>query len=79
MEQLLINITENQGIWAVLFVFMLLYTIKKNDKLSEKQEQREYNYQKMLFELTERFSILEDVNQKLDGLIRSKKEKEGAS
>lgn len=78
MEQLLTNITENQGIWAVLFVFMLLYTIKKNDKLSEKQELREQNYQKLLEDLTAHYSVLETVNQKLDGLIQSQKAKDEA-
>lgn len=41
MEDVLIQIVQSQGIWAILFVFLLLYTIKKNDKLDELQDARE--------------------------------------
>ena len=44
MEELIVNLVQSQGIWAVLFVFLLLYTIKKNDKLYELQEARERKY-----------------------------------
>ena len=37
MEELVTQLIQSQGIWAVLFVFLLLYTIKKNDKLDEMQ------------------------------------------
>jgi len=73
MEQILINITESQGIWATLFVFMLFYTIKKNEKLNKKQKEREMNYQALLSGLTEKFLVLQDVNGKLDTLIRMQK------
>ena len=33
MEDILIQISQSQGIWTVLFVFLLLYTIKKNETL----------------------------------------------
>lgn len=76
MDQVLMDMMENQGIWAVLFVFMLLYTIKKNDKINEKQDERENNYQKLLSDLTAHFTVLQDVNQKLDGIIQSQKIKD---
>lgn len=66
MENVLIQLIQSQGIWAALFVFLLLYTIKKNDKLDEIQEARESNYQKLLLELTEKLSVVNSVNEKLD-------------
>ena len=41
MEELVTQLIQSQGIWAVLFVFLLLYPIKKNDKLDEMQDARE--------------------------------------
>lgn len=73
MEQLLTQLLQSQGIWAVLFVFLLLYTIKKNDKLDEIQEAREENYQKLLMDLNEKFSVVEAINDKLDNLYANQK------
>ena len=58
MEELVTQLIQSQGIWAVLFVFLLLYTIKKNDKLDEMQDAREKEYQKLLLELTDKLSIV---------------------
>ena len=69
MEELVTQLIQSQGIWAVLFVFLLLlYTIKKNDKLDEMQDAREKEYQKLLLELTDKLSIVNSVNDKLDKL-----------
>ena len=68
MEELVTRLIQSQGIWAVLFVFLLLYTIKKNDKLDEMQDAREKEYQKLLLELTDKLSIVNSVNDKLDKL-----------
>ena len=53
MEQALIEAATTQGIWVLLFISLFLYTIKNNEKLVEKQDQREVNYQKKM----ERISI----------------------
>ena len=66
---------QSQGIWAVLFVFLLLYTIKKNDKLDELQEARERKYQELLTQLTVKLSIVNTVNEKLDTIQAVLKEK----
>ena len=63
MEDVLIQIVQSQGIWAILFVFLLLYTIKKNDKLDELQDAREKRYQQFLLELTAKFNILNAVTE----------------
>lgn len=75
MEELIINLMQSQGIWAVLFVFLLLYTIKKNDKLDELQEARERKYQELLTQLTVKLSIVNTVNEKLDTIHADLKEK----
>ena len=66
MEAVLTQLIQSQGVWTVLFVFLLLYTIKKNDKLDELQDAREKEYRELLLELTEKFSIVNEINSKLD-------------
>ena len=68
MEEILTQLIQSQGVWAVLFVFLLLYTIKKNDKLDELQDAREKEYRELLLELTEKFSVVNEINSKLDTL-----------
>lgn len=68
MEEIITQLIQSQGIWAVLFVFLLLYTIKKNDKLDELQDAREKEYQELLLELTDKLTIVNEINNKLDNL-----------
>lgn len=68
MEELLVQLLQSQSIWAVLFVFLLLYVIKKNDKLDELQDTRERKYQELLLELTTELSVVNTINEKLDDL-----------
>ena len=68
MEEIPTQLIQSQGVWAVLFVFLLLYTIKKNDKLDELQDAREKEYRELLLELTEKFSVVNEINSKLDTL-----------
>ncbi|KNF06946.1 protein of unknown function DUF2762 [Gottschalkia purinilytica] len=56
MEQEIIKIALSQGLWAVLFVFMLFYVLRENSK-------REANYQDIIKELSEKFNIVEDVKE----------------
>ncbi|MFQ8695458.1 MAG: BhlA/UviB family holin-like peptide [Alitiscatomonas sp.] len=71
MEDILMQLIQSQGIWAVLFVFLLLYTIKKNDKLDEIQDSREKKYQEVISELTDQLSIVNIINKKLDSICSS--------
>lgn len=71
MEDILTLLIQSQGTWAVLFVFLLLYTIKKNDKLDEMQDAREKKYQELISELTDKLSIVNIMNEKLDSLCAS--------
>ena len=61
MEQELIEAATTQGIWVLLFVSLFLYTIKNNEKLVEKQDKREENYQKLLSDMTEKYAVFEDI------------------
>ena len=61
MEQALIEAATTQGIWVLLFISLFLYTIKNNEKLVEKQDQREVNYQKLLSDMTEKYAVVEDI------------------
>ena len=74
MEEIVTQLIQSQGIWAVLFVFLLLYTIKKNDKLDELQDAREKEYQKLLLQLTDKLVIVNAMNDKLDQLCNKNNE-----
>ena len=66
LEQALIEATTTQGIWVLLFISLFLYTIKNNEKLVEKQDQREVNYQKLLSDMTEKYAVVEDIRNSVD-------------
>ena len=66
LEQALIEAATTQGIWVLLFVSLFMYTIKNNEKLSEKQDKREENYQKLLSDMTEKYAVVEDIRNSVD-------------
>ena len=66
LEQALIEAATTQGIWVLLFVSLFMYTIKNNEKLAEKQDKREENYQKLLSDMTEKYSVVEDIRNSVD-------------
>ena len=39
---------------------------KNNEKLVEKQDKREENYQKLLSDMTEKYSVVEDIRNSVD-------------
>ena len=66
MEQVLIEAATTQGIWVLLFISLFLYRIKNNEKLVEKQDKREENYQKLLSDMTEKYAVVEDIRNSVD-------------
>ena len=66
LEQALIEAATTQGIWVLLFVSLFLYTIKNNEKLVEKQDKREENYQKLLSDMTEKYAVVENIRNSVD-------------
>lgn len=68
MEEIVLTVLEGQGIWTVLFVFLLLYTIKKNDSLAQRQEIREQEYQKLLSALSDKYAIVSSISDEIKQL-----------
>lgn len=68
MENAIIDAALSQGIWAVMAVFLLIYIVKSNEKRDLKQEEREANYQKLLNELTQKFSVLNHIQTDIDDI-----------
>ena len=66
LERALIEAATTQGIWVLLFVSLFMYTIKNNEKLAEKQDKREENYQKLLSDMTEKYAVVEDIRNSVD-------------
>lgn len=56
METNILKLVVSQGIFAVLFVYLLFYVLKENSK-------REENYQSIVNELTK---TLPNIEEKLD-------------
>lgn len=56
MENEIIKYVITQGIFAVLFVYLLFYVLKENSK-------REENYQNIISELSKKFSRIEEVHK----------------
>lgn len=54
MERELIGVVVSQGAWASLFLILLLYVLKTNDK-------RETKYQESIAELTKTCNIMQEV------------------
>ncbi len=63
MDQGIIKLIVSQGIFAVLFVYLLFYVLKENNA-------REENYQKIVNELTNTLPHIEqklaDIDKKLN-------------
>jgi hypothetical protein len=56
MESALIQAAAEKGIFVILFVFLLLYQVKSNEK-------REGNYQSIIQNLAEKFDIIRDIQE----------------
>ena len=67
MESQILDAALSQGIWAVLFVALLFYILRSQEKRDEKQEEREANYRELLTDLSHKLDIVEsiqnDINQ----------------
>lgn len=58
MEQEIVKYVITQGVFAVLFVYLLFYLLKENSKREEK-------YQNIIEELSRNFSGIEEVDKKV--------------
>lgn len=60
MEQNILKLIISQGVFAVLFVYLLFYVLKENSK-------REANYQEIVDKLS---SSLPSIEEKLDNISK---------
>lgn len=61
MNEEVLKIAATQGIWAALFVILLYYILKNQEKRDLRQEEREKKYQELLQTLVENFQIVKDI------------------
>ncbi|KAB3530334.1 hypothetical protein F8154_13940 [Alkaliphilus pronyensis] len=66
MEAEILKLASTQGLWAALSVLLIIYILKAQEKRDFKQEQREEKYQEIICSLTDRLSLIEDVNRKVE-------------
>ena len=74
MEATLLEAATTHEIWVLLFVSLFIYTIKRYEAMESKQEAREKEYQKLICELTDKFSLLSDIRDDIEE-IKEKLEK----
>ncbi|MEA4828251.1 BhlA/UviB family holin-like peptide [Clostridium sp. JNZ J1-5] len=68
MENEILKLALNQGIWAVLSVVLIFYILKAEEKRDIRQEERERNYQDIIKNLTDKFNIIEDVKKDVEDI-----------
>ncbi len=68
MENQLLKIASEQGIWVLLAVFLLVYTLKKQEKRDLVQTERENNYQKIIQELSQDLGVLNKIDNNLNNI-----------
>lgn len=59
MWEEILQIAISNGIWAVLFVALLIYQLKDS-------AQREVKYQQTIEVLTQKYEVVEDIKQDID-------------
>ncbi len=59
MWEEILQIAISNGIWAVLFVALLIYQLKDS-------AQREVKYQQTIEVLTQKYAVVEDIKQDID-------------
>jgi len=59
MYEEIIKLASNQGIWALLFVFLLLYVLRETSR-------REKNYQAIINKLSDKLDIVEFIKKDVE-------------
>lgn len=68
METKLIEVALSQGIWAAISVCLVFYILKAQEKRDIKQEEREKSYQDIIFQLTEKLNLIENVRKDVESI-----------
>lgn len=61
LESTILEIALSQGLWAFIAVSLFLYIVKSNEKRDLRQEEREQQYQELIRSLTEKFSLVQQI------------------
>ena len=61
MDGEVLKIAVSQGLGYALFVYLFLYTLKKQETRDKRSEQREENYQQIVQDLTSKLNLIEDI------------------
>ena len=64
----IIKLAATQGVWAALSVALIFYILNAQEKRDLRQEEREKNYQNIIFQLTDKFNVLEGVKDNIEEL-----------
>ena len=63
MEEQLLTLATEQGIWAFLCMALLIYILKKQEERDDAQDERERKYQELLTELSQKFNIVTSIQE----------------
>lgn len=61
MSDKIIELAAQDGIWALLTIALFFYVLKNQEKRDLRQEERESKYQDIIFELTEKLNVIEEI------------------
>lgn len=75
MESEVLKYAMSQGLWAVLFVALLFYVLKQQEKRDIKADEREKEYQStisknqgIIQELAENLNVVEEVKRDVEDI-----------
>lgn len=63
MGEDLLAAAAEQDIWVLMSVVLLVYILKKQEARDAAQEEREHKYQELLTALSEKFSIVSNIQE----------------
>ncbi|MDU5080669.1 BhlA/UviB family holin-like peptide [uncultured Tissierella sp.] len=61
MELEVLKIAATQGIWAMLSISLIFYILRNQEKRDTAQESREIKYQEIIFVLTDKLNVIDDI------------------
>ena len=64
LEEILYGLLREQGIWAVLFVALLCYVLRKNEEQAKQEAAREAACQELLKQFAEELHALREEKEK---------------
>lgn len=74
MAETILSSALSQGLGYGMFIGLLFYVLKQQEKRDLKSEERESNYQRIISELSEKYSeIAKDVKDVKDFIFKGEK------